>query len=87
MLQGIEMKYTVFKELEANLKLARHTRNALKQRIKELEGGSCRYNCRKRKESCQSFAYYVWKNWKSKMMPPAQAFDDMYAQWRKDEQA
>ena len=56
----------------------------LHARIKELEDGSCRYNCRKRKESCQSFAYYFWKNWRSLMMPPSKALDDMYAEWKKD---
>ena len=54
-------------------------------RIEELELGSCRYNCRKRKESCQSFAYYVCKNRKSLMTPTAKALDDMYAEWQKHE--
>jgi len=62
------------------------TMESMKARIKELESGACRFNCRKRKESCQSFAYYMWKNWKSRMIPPAKALDDMYDTWKKDEQ-
>ena len=68
----------LFKELEANLKEA-------VVRIKELEDGSCRYNCRKRKEYCQSFAYYLYKNRQSLRPPTAQVLDDMYDDWKKDQ--
>ena len=57
----------------------------LKARIKELEDGSCRFNCVKRKEYCQSFAYYVCKNRKSLMTPTAKVLKDMYADWNKDQ--
>jgi len=73
-------KYTEHDWLGSQMEI-RH----LKDRIKELEDGSCRFNCRKRKESCQSFAYYVCKNRKSLMTPTAKVLDDMYAAWKKDE--
>ena len=57
----------------------------LHARIKELEDGSCRYNCVKRKEMCQSFAYHVCKHRKSLMTPPAKVLDDMYADWKQDQ--
>ena len=57
----------------------------LNARIKELEDGSCRYNCRKRKEYCQSFAYYLYKNRQSLRPPTAQVLDDMYDDWKKDQ--
>ena len=57
----------------------------LEARIKELEDGSCRYNCVKRKEMCQSFAYHVCKHRKSLMTPTAKVLKDMYADWNKDQ--
>ena len=57
----------------------------LHDRIHELEDGSCRYNCRKRKEMCQSFAYYLCKNRQSLRPPTAEVLDDMYDDWMKDQ--
>ena len=75
------------------------TMEGMKARIKELEmeveaivsenerlnEGGCRRDCRKRKEYCQSFAYYVCKNRKSLMTPTAKVLKDMYADWNKDQ--
>ena len=62
-----------------------NTMESMKARIKELEDGSCRYNCVKRKEMCQSFAYHVCKHRKSLMTPTAKVLKDMYADWNKDQ--
>ena len=52
---------------------------------RRLNDGGCRYNCRKRKEMCQSFAYHVCKHRKSLMTPTAKVLKDMYADWNKDQ--
>lgn len=56
----------------------------LRKHIAGLEDGACRYNCRTKATMWKAGGRYVWDHW-NKLSPPADIhLDEMYEQWRKE---
>ena len=56
----------------------------LNDRIKSLEEGECRFHCRMRKDMWKAGGHYIFMNWHKLGAPTDGHLDQLYTEWRKE---